>query len=432
VNGNRSRWVVLAALAVVVALLTLPATASGSSPRGATGKTPASLTTASYRVDGVTTKEQRSAIAATGAGIDFVGANYVLIRALPVEVRAIEALGFRASSAGIRDFPAADAGYHNYNETKALLDGAAANFPQLVQEFSIGKAFEGRDIWAVKISDNVATDEAEPEVLFDCLHHAREHLTVEMCLFIVRVLTTQYGTNPQITNLVNSREIYVVPMVNPDGGQYDIKDDFYHSWRKNRQPNPQAIGTDNNRNYSYKWGCCGGSSGNGASETYRGAAPLDSPESAALAAFVDSRVVGDRQQITSGISFHTYGELVMWPYGYTFTDVPADMTQDDHDVFVRLGTQMAASTCTPNDGCYTPQQSSDLYITDGTTTDFLYGTYKIFSYTIEMYPVGGAGFYPPDEVIKPQTQRLLKSVLMLLSAADCPYRVIGKQQQYCS
>jgi hypothetical protein len=392
----------------------------------------ASVTVSSYRVDGVTTKEQRSAIARTGVGIDFVGTDYVLVRALPSEARAISALGFGMSSSGVLNFPPADAGYHNYNETKATLDAAATAFPQLVQEFSIGKSYEGRDIWAVKISDNVATDEAEPEVLFDCLHHAREHLTVETCLFIVRIFTSQYGRNPQITNLVDSREIYVVPMLNPDGGQYDIQGDVYHSWRKNRQPNPQAIGTDLNRNYSYRWGCCGGSSGNGASETYRGQAPLDSPEAVALASFVDSRVVGGTEQITSGISFHTYGELLLWPYGYTFVDVPPDMTQDDHDVFVGLGTQMAASTCNATDGCYTPEQSSDLYITDGTSMDWMYGVHKIFSFTMELYPKGGAGFYPPDEVIKPQTQRVLKAILMVIGVADCPYRVIGKEQQYCS
>ena len=76
----------------------------------------------------------------------------------------------------------------------------------------------------------------------------------------------------------------------------------------------------------------------------------------------------------------------MWPYGYTLTDVPADMTQDDHDVFVAMGQAMAATNG------YTPQQSSDLYITDGTIDDWLYGVHRIFSYTFEMYPVtSGAG-----------------------------------------
>jgi len=100
-------------------------------------------------------------------------------------------------------------------------------------------------------------------VLFLGLHHAREHLTVEMTLYILKLLTDNYGTDTQITNLVNSREIYIVFNVNPDGGEYDIATGSYRSWRKNRQPNSGSsyIGTDLNRNYGYKLGCCGGSSG---------------------------------------------------------------------------------------------------------------------------------------------------------------------------
>jgi hypothetical protein len=431
VKGRRSRLAGITALVAVIALLLLPASASGGATAGSRGSAEAGVAAAPYRIDGVTTREQRSAIAATGAGIEFAGADYVLVRAIPSEVRAIRRLGFRLGAAP-QDFPPADARYHNYAETKATLDATVAAFPQLVQEFSIGASYEGRDVWAVKISDNVATDENEPEVLFDCLHHAREHLTVEMCLTIIQTLTSQYGRNSQITNIVNSREIYVVPMVNPDGAEYDVLNGSYHFWRKNRQPNPDDIGTDLNRNYDYRWGCCNGSSGDGSSETYRGEAPFDAPETQVMRDFIDSRVVGGVQQITTGISFHTYAELVLWPYGYTFQDVPADMTQDDHDVFAALGTQMAQSTCTQADGCYTPEQSSDLYITDGTSIDWMYGVHKIFAFTIEMYPRGGAGFYPADEVIRVQTQRVMKAALMVANVANCPYKVIGKQQQYCS
>ena len=118
-------------------------------------------------------------------------------------------------------------------------------------------------MWAVKVSDNVATDEPEPEVLFDSLHHAREHLTLEQNLALLRWLTDDYGTDAQITSIVNSREIWIVFAVNPDGAEFDLTGDPYREWRKNRQPNAGSThrGTDLNRNYSYKWRCCGGSSG---------------------------------------------------------------------------------------------------------------------------------------------------------------------------
>jgi hypothetical protein len=229
---------------------------------------------------------------------------------------------------------------------------------------------------------------------------------------------------------VNGRELWLVFDLNPDGGEYDIATGSYVSWRKNRQPNAgtSAIGTDLNRNWGYLWGCCGGSSGTPSSETYRGASAFSAPETQVVRDFVNSRVLGGTQQIKAQIDFHTYAELVMWPYGYTLTDVPADMTQDDHDTFVTMGQAMAATNG------YTPQQGSDLYITDGSIRDWLYGVHRIFSFTFEMYPVTSAqgGFYPPDEVIPAQTTRNRAAVLYLLEHSDCPYAVIGKQGQYCN
>jgi murein tripeptide amidase MpaA len=124
-------------------------------------------------------------------------------------------------------------------------------------------------------------------VFFDGLHHAREHLTVEQALAIVRWLTDGYGTNDRITNIVNKREIFVVPMVNPDGGEYDLTGDPYRAWRKNRQPNAgsSAVGTDLNRNYDYRWGCCGGSSGSKSALTYRGPKAFSAPETRAIRDF---------------------------------------------------------------------------------------------------------------------------------------------------
>ena len=94
--------------------------------------------------------------------------------------------------------------------------------------------------------------------------------------------------------------------------------------------------------------------------------------------FLASRVVDGRQQIRAAITFHEYGRLVMWPYGYTHTDVPADMTTDDHAALRKIGRRMAASNG------YRPQQASELYISSGTSRDYLYGTYRVFSYTFEL------------------------------------------------
>jgi carboxypeptidase T len=386
-----------------------------------------------YKIPNVFDVETRSAIAATGAGIFEVGRDYVLVEATEREARALERLGlklvdFQMPVSFREAFPAADSNFHDYAEMVAELEQAAFDHPAILSLSSLGLAYEGRTLWVVKISDNVGTDEDEPEVLFTHHQHAREHLTVEMGLYTLQMLTDEYGVDPQITSLVDSREIWLVFDANPDGGEFDIATGSYVSWRKNRQPNAgtSAVGTDLNRNWGYRWGCCGGSSSSASSTTYRGPAAFSAPETQVLRDFVDSRVIGGTQQITSHIDFHTYGELVMWPYGYTGTDVPSDMTVDDHDVFVAIGQTMAASNG------YTPQQLYDLYVTDGTINDWLYGVHRIFTYTFEMYPVSSSpGFYPPDEVIPTETVRNRAAVLYLLDQAACPYAVIGKQAQYC-
>ncbi|MDP9866868.1 M14 family zinc carboxypeptidase [Streptosporangium brasiliense] len=420
----RRRLIVVLA---VLALSCLGTTGAGASAEPAPN--------GQYKVQGPSDSRQRSAVAATGAAIDQVDSASVVVTASEAEVAAIKKLGYtvtkipRSPSPDVRtfDFPPADSGYHNYAEMTAAINQIVADHPAIARKTSYGTSYEGRDLMAIKISDNVGTDENEPEVLFTHHQHAREHLTVEMALYILNLLTDGYGTDSRITGLVNSREIWIMPDLNPDGGEYDIATGSYRSWRKNRQPNSgsSSVGTDLNRNWAYQWGCCGGSSGSTSSDTYRGPAAESAPEVRAVADWVRSRVVGGTQQIKAHIDWHTYGELVLWPYGYTNDDTAPGLTQDDHDAFAALGRNMAATNG------YTPEQASDLYITDGSIDDWMWGAHKIFSYTFEMYPTGSPGFYPPDEQIVPQTTRNREAVLRFLEYSDCVYRIIGKEPQYC-
>ncbi|MEU2683616.1 M14 family metallopeptidase [Streptomyces hygroscopicus] len=445
ISGRRAT----ALTAVLTLALAAPVAAQADDPaaRPATGRTaPASAgttdeTVRQYEVSGPATPAARSAVAATGVSIDEVDARSLVVTADPAQATRLRALGYRLTalpgppdrSAGRAarpfDFPPADAKYHTYAEANAEINAAVAKYPSILSKRVIGKSYEGRDIVALKISDNVATDENEPEVLFTAHQHAREHLTVEMALYLVRQFTEGYGSDPRITSAVNGREIWIIPDVNPDGGEYDIATGSYRSWRKNRQPNSgSSIGTDLNRNWNFKWGCCGGSSGSPGSETYRGARAESAPEVKVVADFARSRVVGGKQQIKAAIDFHTYSELVLWPFGWTYDETTTGMTRDDYDAFATVGKKMAASNG------YTPEQSSELYITDGAIDDYLWGSQKIFAYTFEMYPTssGAGGFYPPDEVIDRETARNRDAVLQLVENADCMYRSIGKEAQYCA
>jgi hypothetical protein len=413
-------------MSLVLLLLVTGVPPVSAARQAATPPAQESYDIAVYRVDNVINREDRTAIAQTGASIDEIGKHYVIVSATPQEASAIAALGYPIEQLiSPLDFPPADAAYHNYAEMSDEILAVASAHPNIVSRFSVGLSYEGREMWAAKISDNVSSDEDEPEVLFIGQHHAREHITVEMTLYILNLLAGKYGSDQQITDLVNSREIYIIFTTNPDGSEYDVATGSYRSWRKNRQPNSGSsyIGTDLNRNYGYKWGCCGGSSGLPSSDTYRGASAFSAPETQRIRDFINSRVVGGKQQIRTSITFHSYAQLVLWPYGYTYTDVPSDMTQDDHDVFVAMGQAMAAT----ND--YTAQQASDLYITDGTTDDWAYGVQKIFMYTFEM---GSTTFYPPGSLIAALTSVNDAAVRYIIQQADCPYRTIGKEGQYCS
>jgi carboxypeptidase T len=321
------------------------------------------------------------------------------------------------TSAAAADFPRGYTGYHTYAEVAAAAKAVADANPTIASRFSIGKSYQGRELWAMKISDNVGTDEPEPEVLYDGGHHADEHMGVEMALRIMRWLVDGYGSDTRITNIVNSREIWIIFLVNPDGAEYDIANGRFHYWRKNRQPTPGTgyIGTDLNRNYGYKWGGGGRTSSNPAAITYRGPSAWSAPETRAVRDFLASRVVGGRQQIRTHITFHEAGRLVMWPYGYTYTNVPADMTMADHLSLVRMGRAMAASNG------YRPQQASDLYITSGTTRDYAHGVYRVFSYTFEL----SNRDYMDDSLIASETGRNKNAVLYLAERAWCPYAVLG-------
>ncbi|MGW0504645.1 M14 family zinc carboxypeptidase [Micromonospora sp. NPDC003241] len=432
------------ALALIVAaglgLLTISAPPVSADPAPNRDEQPAAVP---YRVLGPKTLADRNAIAGTGAAIDYSEHGVLHVSATRAEAAAISRLGFRLEAiaalptdrgatdgqVGALAFPPADANYHDYAEMTAVVNQVVADHPSIARKVSIGSSYEGRDLVAVKISDNVATDENEPEILFNAQQHAREHLTVEMAIYLLNLFTDNYGSDSRITSLVNNREIWIVPTVNPDGSEYDIATGSYRSWRKNRQPNSGSsyVGTDLNRNWSYNFGCCGGSSGSTSSDTYRGPSAFSAPETQALRNFVNSRVVGGVQQIKANIDFHTYSELVLWPYGYTTSNTATGMNADQYNTFATIGQQMAATNG------FTPQQSSDLYITDGSSIDWMWATHGIWAYTFELYPgsASGGGFYPPDEVIPAQTSRNREAVLILSEYADCPYRAIGKQSQYC-
>ena len=375
-----------------------------------------------FVVHGVYTREQRSMLVAEGYDIgEAYWADHVELFGTSQQARRLVIRGFRVTSKPLaplsgleipNDFPPGFEDYHNYAEMTATLQSFAASYPQFVRLITLGNSFESRNIIGVRISDDANDNLSEPGVFFVGQHHAREHMTVEVTLGLIKHLVE--SSQIAVRSLLYSRQIYIFPSLNPDGAEYDIATGSFRMWRKNRQPNAQAVGTDNNRNYSYRWGCCGGSSGSGGSETYRGPSAFSTPEDSRVRDFMIAH-----PNVLTGISYHTYGNLILYPYGYTYEDLPPDMDPVDRQTFVAMGAEMARTTG------YHPQQSSDLYITDGDWNDWMYGEMGRYPITIEMDSYG-YGFYPPDDFIPQTVRKNMDAAVFVASIADCPRRIIGQ------
>ena len=315
--------------------------------------------------------------------------------------------------------------YHTYAETEAMLSSLAVQYPGLTRIDTLGTSIEGRTILAIKISDNADIDEDEAEVLIMGCHHARELMSVEVPLLFAEYLLDNYGTDSQITELVNTREVWVVPIINPDGHVYvqlNHTGDWWTWWRKNRRNNGDGtFGVDLNRNYSYMWGYDNsGSSPSTSSETYRGTAAFSEPESQAVRNFCASH------SFSVALSYHSYGELVLYPWGY----VP--IYTDDHEFFAVFADSLKRGIG------YTPGCTAMgvLYPTNGDTDDWAYGEgsekNSFYCFTIELNSYEEGGFGPPDTMIQPTFEKVLELNLTLLRRAGEPFSVLGPESPVLS
>lgn len=357
-------------------------------------------------------KAERNKVAEQFA-IDMILPDYVVVTVNKESRSLLKNLNLRYESLATRPFPTADSAFHDYSELNAEIDSLVAEYPNLVSRISIGKSTEGRDLMGVRISSSHSQDTLPTAIFIGC-HHAREHLSVEVPLMLAKHLAKAYDTDARITQLLDTREVWIVPMLNPDGAEYDIATGSYRYWRKNRRDNgDRTFGVDLNRNYGAHWGGAG-SSGTTSSDTYRGKSAFSEPETAAVRDFVRAR-----KQATVLLTFHTFSELILWPWGYT-DDVISNETE--RAVFEKMGKKMAEWNK------YTPKKSSDLYITSGDTTDWAYDELKIFAFTFELSPnsMMSGGFYPGAQAIEPTFKANLEPALYLIDNAADPFAVTGQ------
>lgn len=302
---------------------------------------------------------------------------------------------------GNRDWPDGSmGGYYTNSEVEGVLDAWAVQYPHLITpKMSIGTTVQGRDIWAVKISDNPTQDENEPEVCYDTLIHPREMMSLMTGLYYMKQLLEGYGTDPEMTYLADNREIWFIPVHNPDGHVYNQQTDPNGGglWRKNRRNNGGGVfGVDLARNYGFKWAYDNvGSSPNPSSIAYRGPSAFSEPEAQAVRDFYLSR------PIVTAWNTHTFTNVYICPFSYDDV-LPYG---NDWPLYQEYFSDISAENGYP---CG-PSPSTLGYYANGTPLDWQYAEAGIFCLAPEI-GTWDDFFWPPKSRIVPLAEENLLAI----------------------
>lgn len=305
------------------------------------------------------------------------------------------------ASKAVTDFPTPNnfnlgsmGGYLTYQQLLDNLDSMAAKYPNLISPRaaidSSNQTHNGNYIYWVRISDNPTIDEAEPEAMYNALHHSREPMSLSQLVFYMWYLLENYATDPEIQYLLDNTELYFVPCINPDGYLYNESTNPNGGglWRKNRKNNGSGnFGVDLNRNYGYQWGFNNqGSSNNPSSDTYRGPSAFSEPETQNIRDFCNAH------QFQISINYHAYGNMLIYPWAYNDQQTP-DSTE------FREFTQLMAS----ENGFITGTGTETVgYTSNGDADDWLYGEQTSKNKILSITPEAGDdqyGFWPPSNQI---------------------------------
>ncbi len=327
-----------------------------------------------------------------------VKADHIVLRADEAQAARLQQMGYTTeemvqTETHLATFATAEAiaEYHSAETLERDLRQLAESQSEIAELREIGRSIENRSIWALRIGERRGT---EHKVLFMGCHHAREWISVEVAYLLAEHLVRN-ASQALVRDWLQRGEIWVAPMVNPDGHEYSRTQD--RLWRKNRRPNPDgSIGVDPNRNYGYMWGTLdiNTSSHVPRDDTYVGPRAFSEPETRAV------RNLVARELFRGVITYHSFSQLILYPWGYTKKPAPDAVAGFK---MAELAKQMRQLIYDIHGKTYTPQQSSQLYPTAGDTTDWTYGEYGIPSFTIELRPdsVERGGFILPSEEIQP-------------------------------
>jgi carboxypeptidase T len=321
--------------------------------------------------------------------------------------------------------------YHSFEEAFNECRALAQSNPTLAQMVTLGQTYENRPIFALKISKEAAIDDStKPDVLITGCYHAREWISVESPVYFANQLLSKYATDDAIRYMVDHLQIWIVPVVNPDGlvfSQSSGQNDGTNFWRKNRRPIAAsgdcaaAVGVDLNRNYNFQWRLptdqpCPqtrddlGASDDPANEVFRGTEPESELEIKAIKSLLDNPA----RHFQAQIDYHSYSQLVLYPWSYQQAAAP------DSAMLATLAKKMSDEIKKVDGKTYTPEQAQKLYVTTGSSSDYAYSMRQVaVPITVEMRPTC-CDFAVPETQIDVTNEENWAGAKYLLNWATAP------------
>jgi carboxypeptidase T len=301
-------------------------------------------------------------------------------------------------------------GYHTTAGHEQHNAAVTAAHPDLVKLYDIGDSWKktkgqgGHDIQALCISKLTTGDCAlnstgkKPKLVLHTQIHAREIATGEIAYQWIDLLVTSYGSDPELTSLLDTRELWVIPIANPDGVDVVAANPTEPVLQRKNVDNAKGgcpvadAGVDLNRNSSFQWDV---QQGGPCDETYPGTKAVSEPETVAVQGLMDKIFRDTKGEVgepaaadTTGVflTLHSFGNDILAPYGYTNTAAP------NRAALVALGKKMGALNGYP----VSTGDGGVGYFAPGSTDDWLYGSRGVPSYTFEIGPDSGScgGFFP--------------------------------------
>nr|QEI22872.1 putative zinc carboxypeptidase [Oryctes rhinoceros] len=288
--------------------------------------------------------------------------------------------------------------YYRLNDIYAWLDSIVAEFPNVVTPVVGGSSYEGRQIRGVRVSYSSAN--RNRTVFVEAGIHAREWITNAVSTYILNQLLR--SSDSRIRAIAQYYDWYFFPSVNPDG--YEYSHTTNRMWRKTRTPYGSCYGADPNRNWGYRWNT-GGASTNPCSDTFAGPNPFSERSTSTLSQFF----TGISSQTVAYISFHSYSQLLLIPYGHTTQNL------DNYAELKQVGDRAAAALASRFGTRYTVGNiAATIYVATGGSMDWAKGTYGTrITYTYELRDQGRYGFVLPADQIIPTGQETLDSFVVI-------------------